>query len=87
MNRREFIRDVLLWSAGLTLSIPRFTIAEALAKPPSPLLAVEKGSDHVKLVQQVLTSLGGMNNFVRPGDRVQPMPEIGEDVPAAETTS
>ena len=79
MNRREFIRDFLLWSAGLTLSIPRLTISEASATPPPPLLAVEKGTDHVKLVQQVLASLGDMKNFVHPGDRVVVKPNIGWD--------
>ncbi len=34
-----------------------------------------------------LTLITVGQGFVRPGDRVQPMPEIGEDVPAAETTS
>lgn len=79
MNRRAFIRDVLLWSAGLSLSIPRLTISEAVAAPLPPLLAVEKGTDHVRLVHQVLTSLGGMKNFVRPGDRVVIKPNIGWD--------
>jgi len=79
MNRREFIRDVLRWSAGLTLSIPRLTISEASTTPPPPLLAVEKGTDHVKLVQQVLASLGDMKNFVHPGDRVVVKPNIGWD--------
>lgn len=79
MNRRAFIRDVLLWSAGLSLSIPRLTISEAVAAPLPPLLAVEKGTDHVRLVHQVLASLGGMNNFVRPGDRVVVKPNIGWD--------
>jgi len=65
MNRREFIRDVLLWSAGLSVSIPRFTVPEVFAAPPSPLLAVDKGTDYVKLVNQVLSSLGGMNKFAR----------------------
>ena len=79
MNRRAFIRDVLLWSAGLSLSIPRLTISEAAAAPLPPLLAVEKGTDHVRLVHEVLASLGGMKNFVRPGDRVVIKPNIGWD--------
>ncbi|MCL7486666.1 MAG: DUF362 domain-containing protein [Desulfobulbaceae bacterium] len=79
MNRREFIRDVLLWSAGLTLSIPRLTITESFAASGPSLLAVEKGPDHVQLVRRVLASLGGMKNFVRPGDRVVVKPNIGWD--------
>lgn len=79
MNRRQFIRDVLLWSAGLSLSIPKLTIAEAFAAPPQPLLAVEKGKNAAQLVNQVLQSLGGIATFVRPGDRVVVKPNIGWD--------
>ncbi len=79
MDRRAFIRDALLWSAGLSLSIPRLTVSEAYAAPPSPLVAVEKGPAHAKLIDQVLASLGGMEKFVRPGDRVVVKPNIGWD--------
>jgi uncharacterized protein (DUF362 family) len=81
MNRRQFIRDVLLWSAGTTLALPRFTILpEALAeeKPPA-LLAVAKGEEYASLVTRVLEPLGGMGRFVRPGDRVVVKPNIGWD--------
>ena len=81
MNRRQFIREVFLWSAGTTLAIPRFTILpEALAaeKPPA-LLSVAKGEEYSALVQRVLAPLGGMGQFVRPGDRVVVKPNIGWD--------
>lgn len=79
MNRREFIRDVLLWSAGLTVAVPRFTIQEVFAAPPTPLLAVEKGNNYVRILHDALASLGGMNKFVRPGDKVVIKPNIGWD--------
>ncbi|HHO47459.1 MAG TPA: DUF362 domain-containing protein [Desulfobacteraceae bacterium] len=80
MNRREFLRDVLLWSAGLSLSVPRFTVSAVLAAPdPSPLVAVGTGADYVKLTAAVLEGLGGMGNFVRHGDRVVVKPNIGWD--------
>lgn len=79
MNRREFIRDILLWSAGLTVAVPRLTIPEVFAAPPQPILAVNTGKDYVRLLDQVLSSLGGMKNFVRPGDRVVIKPNIGWD--------
>jgi len=83
MNRRRFIRDVLLWSAGATLAVPRFTLsAETQAKatpPPPPLLSVAKGEDYAALVTRVLKPLGGMGQFVRPGDRVVVKPNIGWD--------
>ncbi len=81
MHRRQFLRDVLLWSAGATLALPRFTIrTEALAaeKPP-PLVSVARGADYPALVTQVLEPLGSMAAFVRPGDRVVVKPNIGWD--------
>lgn len=79
MNRREFIREVLLWSAGLTVAVPRLTVSEAFAAPTSPLLAVGRGADYVRLLDKVLASVGGMEKFVRPGDKVVIKPNIGWD--------
>ncbi len=80
MNRREFLRDVLLWSAGLSLAAPRFTVSTVLAAPdPSPLVAVGTGADYVKLTAAVFEGLGGMGKFVRHGDRVVVKPNIGWD--------
>ena len=80
MNRREFIRDVLLWSAGLTVAVPRLTLAEVLATPPpSPLVVVGTGTDYPQLVARVLEAAGGMGNYVRPGARVVVKPNIGWD--------
>jgi uncharacterized protein (DUF362 family) len=81
MNRRQFLRDVLLWSAGTTLALPRFTInPEALAdERPAALLSVAKGVDYPALVTKVLEPLGGMNQFIKPGDRVVVKPNIGWD--------
>lgn len=80
MNRREFLRDVMLWSAGLSVTIPRFTITEAFAaKTSSPLVAVGTGKDYSALVAKTLEKLGGMRAFVKPGDRVVVKPNIGWD--------
>lgn len=81
MNRRQFLRDVLLWSAGTTLALPRFTIVpDALAdERPATLLSVAKGEDYTALVTKVLEPLGGMNQFIKPGDRVVVKPNIGWD--------
>jgi len=81
MDRRQFIREVFLWSAGATLVIPRFHIlpsAFAAEKTPS-LLSVAKGEDYSALVTRVLAPLGGMQQFIRPGDRVVVKPNIGWD--------
>ncbi len=80
MNRRKFLRDVFLWSAGLSMSIPHFKIVESVAaQSSSPLLVLAKGSDYGQLVGSVLESLGGMGKFVRPGDKVVVKPNIGWD--------
>jgi len=81
MDRRRFIKDALLWSAGMALAIPRFTILpEALAaEKPQPLLSLAEGEDYHALVSRVLGSLGGMQRFVRTGDRVVVKPNIGWD--------
>jgi uncharacterized protein (DUF362 family) len=81
MDRRRFIKDVLLWSAGMAITIPRFTIVpELLAaeKPQSPL-SLATGGDYFALVGRVLGPLGGMQSFVHKGDRVVVKPNIGWD--------
>ena len=84
MDRRDFLKQVLFWSAGLSTSIPLFKIvplqAEAQAAPPaSPLVVHAKGKDYHGLVARALEPLGGMGKFVRPGARVVIKPNIGWD--------
>jgi len=81
MNRRQFLRDVLLWSAGTTLALPRFTIVPAALadERPAALLSLAKGEDYTALVAKVLEPLGGMSQFIKPGDRVVVKPNIGWD--------
>lgn len=80
MNRRKFLQDVCLWTAGLTVAIPRFRISEVFAgQAPKPTVAIANGSQYEALVEKILSSLGGMNQFVRPGDKVVVKPNIGWD--------
>ena len=81
MHRRHFLRQVILWSVGARLAIPRFNIiSEALAaEQPQALLALAKGEDYFALVTRVLAPLGGISSFVHPGDRVVIKPNIGWD--------
>jgi uncharacterized protein (DUF362 family) len=81
MNRRQFIKEVFLWSAGVSLAIPRFNILpEALAADrPQALLSLAQGEDYSTLVARVLAPLGGMGQFVRPGQKVVVKPNIGWD--------
>ncbi len=80
MNRRKFLREVFLWSAGLSVAVPRFSVLEVLAQGAvSPQIALAKGKDYTKLVESVMASLGSMTKFVRPGDKVVVKPNIGWD--------
>jgi uncharacterized protein (DUF362 family) len=79
MNRREFIRDVALWSAGLGLGVPHWAIGQAVASPEPPLLAVAKGKEYQQLVVRALEALGGIERFVQSGARVVIKPNIGWD--------
>jgi len=80
MDRREFLKQVTLWSAGISISVPHFRIYEAMAgEAKPPLLAHATGKDYVELVDRVLSPLGGMGKFVRPSDKVVIKPNIGWD--------
>lgn len=81
MDRRTFVRDVLLWSAGLALAPPRFLVVPAaLAEEKAPpVLAVAKGKDYAALVEKAISALRGMRQFVREGDKVVVKPNIGWD--------
>ena len=81
MNRRDFMRDVLLWTAGLSLKVPLLDITGAVAAEPSgsPELVVGKGTSYDRLVREVVAGLGGMGQFVASGDMVVVKPNIGWD--------
>ncbi len=81
MDRRRFLREVLLWSAGAGLTIPRFTILPPAlaAEQPATRISLARGEDYQQLVAKVLAPLGGMGQFVKPGDRVVVKPNIGWD--------
>ncbi len=82
MDRRSFLKQVFLWSAGCSsLAIPRFRIVpEALAaNAPAPMLAFAEGIDYGALTRQVLEPLGGIQTFVKPGSKVVIKPNIGWD--------
>ena len=80
MHRRRFIRQVILFSAGYSLSIPRFSLQEAVAAAlPTSDLASVTGSDYQAVVMESINLLGGMEHFVKPGDKVVVKPNIGWD--------
>ncbi|MBE9519623.1 MAG: DUF362 domain-containing protein [Proteobacteria bacterium] len=81
MDRRDFLKQVMLWSAGITTAIPSFQIVpELLAmEKQQPLVTHAKGKDYYKLVAQVLEPLGTINKFVKTGDRVVIKPNMAWD--------
>ncbi len=80
LNRRAFLQQVSLFSLGMTLGVPRFSLHSAFASsPPSLPLALVKGSNYEQITRQAVALLGGMKHFVRPGNNVVIKPNIGWD--------
>ena len=79
MDRRQFVKDVLLWSAGIGLGVPCFKITRSHAAPPPPALGVGTGKDYRLLVEKVIETMGGIGKFVSSGDKVVIKPNMGWD--------
>ncbi|MEJ2134087.1 MAG: DUF362 domain-containing protein [Desulfofustis sp.] len=80
MNRRRFLKQVALYSGGLSLSHPLLRVPECLALNESvPDVAKVTGSDYGALVRETVDLLGSMSRFVKPGDKVVVKPNIGWD--------
>lgn len=79
MNRRQFVRDVLLWSAGLSLGVPCFDVTDISAAPVLPSLGVASGKDYRLLVEKAVELIGGIKTFVKNGDKVVIKPNMGWD--------
>ncbi len=79
MNRRQFVRDVLLWSAGLSLGVPCFEAAGISTAPAPPLIGVASGRDYRLLVEKAIEIIGGIKSFVKNNDKVVIKPNIGWD--------
>lgn len=79
MDRRQFVKDVLLWTAGLSLGVPCVKITPLQAALPSPLLGVAKGENYRVLVTKAVEIIGGIGAFVKTGDTVVIKPNMGWD--------
>ena len=80
MDRRAFLKEVALWTAGLTLTPPLFRWTPELGAQTRPsLVSVTEGTDYGALVSRVLQPLGGIQTFVKKGQRVVIKPNIGWD--------
>lgn len=79
MDRRQFLRDVFLWSAGITMQVPLLDITGAFAFQEEPELAVTTGTSYDLLVRKAIEVLGVERDFVKKGDKVVIKPNIGWD--------
>ena len=79
MDRRKFVKDVFLWTAGLSITVPRISIAEKAFADTSAksIVSVATGKDYGALVRKVLSPLGGLQSFIQAGDKVVIKPNIG----------
>ncbi len=82
MDRRSFLKQVTLWSAGLLTVPPLFDITGNRAGAQLPDVSdifVAKGKDIQAMVRHLVDALGGMHQFVSTGDTVVIKPNIGWD--------
>jgi len=81
MDRREFLKQVGLWSAGLILSPPVFDVMSFAwgASNDTPEIMVAKGTDLPAMVRRMMEAFGGVESFVKTGDKVVIKPNIGWD--------
>lgn len=78
MDRRKFVKEVLLWTAGLGLGVPCLKVPLLAAAPP-PTLGVAIGKDYPLLVKKAVEAIGGIEAFVKNGDTVVIKPNMGWD--------
>lgn len=84
MSRRRFLKQILWFIAGFSLPAPLLKISDAnavsgAASGVKPDIARVTGNDYSALVRQTIDLLGGMKQFVGPGQRVVVKPNIGWD--------
>ena len=81
IDRRTFIRRTV--QAAVAAAAGGLPALDLLSLPAqagqAPPLAVRKGRDIPLLVRETIDALGGMGNFVRPGEVVVVKPNIGWD--------
>lgn len=81
MDRRHFLKQVSVWSAGLALAPPVFQLTPKsyAGLNASSDIFVAKGKTYSALVDQVIENMGGISAFVKSGDKVVIKPNIGWD--------
>lgn len=78
-DRRRFVKDVLLWSAGLGLGVPCLRLADSANAAMIPKLGVAVGADYGKVTEKAVELAGGLSPLIGRGDTVVIKPNIGWD--------
>jgi uncharacterized protein (DUF362 family) len=87
MDRRQFIRKGFIYSALGSLvastigKIPAFGIKNSSSNNNRYDLVAVRGGEPVDMYQRAIRELGGMQTYVKPGQRVVVKPNIGWDTP------
>jgi uncharacterized protein (DUF362 family) len=76
MNRRRFLKNAALLSAGIATSP---TLVKGAFAADGPLVVMAKEGDAAQLARDALGALGGMGRFVHEGQTVVVKPNIGWD--------
>lgn len=79
MDRRKFIRDALLLSAGVGLQVPLFDLSKVQAASGRPDVAVVTGKPYEQLVDKAIEMVGTIGQYVKRNDVVVIKPNIGWD--------
>jgi len=80
MKRRRLLKQMLLLSAGFTLAGPFYRInGNGVRAAGAPDIARVVGADYGTAVKEAVDMLGGMKQFISPGQNVVVKPNIGWD--------
>ncbi len=81
MDRRKFLKQVSLWSAGILTTPPVFQLTPDLFASSSEKSAIKvaKGETYGGMVREIVASMGGIKSIVKSGDKVVIKPNIGWD--------
>lgn len=79
MNRRHFLRNALVLSAGVSVQVPLFSYAKSDSALPRASVVEATGSPYDLLVRKAIETAGDGSAFIKRGDFVVIKPNIGWD--------
>ena len=87
MDRRQFLRKSVIYSALGSLyastigRIPGFASKHIVSRPGNYDLVAVRGSEPVAMYHRAMSEMGGMQQYVKPGQRVVVKPNAAWDTP------